>query len=130
MKFSEKWLREWVDPDIDTETLAHGLTMAGHEVESVQQYGAGLDYVIVAEVLDVQKHPNADRLSVCQVNIGESTPLEVVCGAPNVAADQKVAVATETGTNGTSNFNASCAIAGAVMASRPKNGTAIPAFCF
>jgi phenylalanyl-tRNA synthetase beta chain len=89
VKFSEKWLREWVDPDLDTDALAHRLTMAGHEVDSVEQQGAGLDGVVVGEVIDVSRHPNADRLSVCQVSIGHGDPVEVVCGAPNVVAGMK-----------------------------------------
>ena len=89
MKFSEMWLREWVDPDISTEELAHGLTMGGHEVESVEQQGSGLDGVVVAEVVTVARHPDADRLSVCQVNTGSGDAVEVVCGAPNVVAGMK-----------------------------------------
>ena len=86
MKFSERWLREWVDPALDTEALAHRLTMAGHEVDSVESQGADLDGVVVGEVIDVRKHPNADRLSVCQVATGKGGIVEVVCGAPNNVA--------------------------------------------
>jgi len=89
MKFSEKWLREWVDPPLDTEELAHRLTMIGHEVDALEPDGGGLDGVLVGEVLEVRKHPNADRLSVCRVSVGEGEPLEVVCGAPNVRAGMK-----------------------------------------
>jgi phenylalanyl-tRNA synthetase beta chain len=89
MKFSEKWLREWVDPAIDAAALAHRLTMAGHEVESVVPQGDGLDGVVVGEVLEVKKHPDADRLSVCQVSTGKRKAVEVVCGAPNVVAGMK-----------------------------------------
>jgi phenylalanyl-tRNA synthetase beta chain len=89
MKFSEKWLREWVDPPLDTSELAHRLTMIGHEVDTVEPYGDGLEGVIVAEVLAVKKHPDADRLSVCQVSTGVGSPLEVVCGAPNVRQGMK-----------------------------------------
>ena len=89
MKFSEKWLRDWVDPSLDTEALAHRLTMIGHEVDAVESYGEGLDGVVVAEVIEVKKHPDADRLSVCQVSTGDGDSLEVVCGAPNVTQGMK-----------------------------------------
>ncbi len=89
MKFSEKWLREWVDPTLDTDALAHRLTMAGHEVDAVEAQGNGLDGVVVGEVVDVKKHPDADRLSVCLVSTGIGDAVEVVCGAPNVFAGMK-----------------------------------------
>ena len=89
MKFSEKWLREWVNPALDTDALAHRLTMAGHEVDSVEPQGVGLEGVVVGEVVAVGRHPNADRLSVCQVATGNGDPIEVVCGAPNVVAGMK-----------------------------------------
>ncbi len=93
MKIAESWLREWVDPDLDTETLAHRLTMAGHEVDGIEYQGADLDGVVIAEVLDVARHPDADRLSVCQVSSGGET-IEVVCGAPNVVKGMKSPLAT------------------------------------
>ena len=89
MKFSEKWLRTLVDPPLDTAELAHRLTMIGHEVDAVEAYGEGLDGVIVVEVLSFSKHPDADRLNVCQVSIGDGETLEVVCGAPNVTQGMK-----------------------------------------
>lgn len=89
MKFSEKWLREWVDPTLDTDALAHRLTMAGHEVDAVEVQGNGLDGVVVGAVLDVRKHPDADRLSVCQVSTGNGDIVEVVCGAANVFTGMK-----------------------------------------
>lgn len=89
MKFSEKWLREWVNPPLDMDELAHRLTMIGHEVDAVEPQGMGLDGVVVGEVVAVEKHPDADRLSVCQVSTGSGDPLEVVCGAPNVVAGMK-----------------------------------------
>ena len=89
MKFSEKWLREWVDPTLDTDALAHRLTMAGHEVDAVEAQGNGLDGVVVGKVVDVKKHPDADRLSVCLVSTGNGDAVEVVCGAPNVFAGMK-----------------------------------------
>ena len=89
MKIAESWLREWVDPELDTETLAQQLTMAGHEVDGLEHEGAELDGVFIAEVLKVSKHPDADRLSVCQVSDGGRATIEVVCGAPNVVAGMK-----------------------------------------
>jgi len=94
MKIAESWLREWVDPDLETEALAERLTMAGHEVDGITVEGAGLDGVIVAEVLAVEKHPDADRLSVCKVSTGKGEPVEVVCGAPNVVKGMKSPLAT------------------------------------
>ncbi len=89
MKIAESWLREWVDPDLDTEALAQQLTMAGHEVDGLEHEGAELDGVFIAEVLKVSKHPDADRLSVCQVSDGGRATIDVVCGAPNVVAGMK-----------------------------------------
>ncbi len=93
MRIAESWLREWVDPDFDSAKLANELTMLGHEVDTVHVEGEGLDGVVVAEVLEVAKHPNADRLSVCQVSAGNGTAIEVVCGAPNVVAGMKTPLA-------------------------------------
>ena len=93
MKFSEKWLREWVDPPVSTGELVHRLTMAGLEVDSVEPAGAAVEGVVVGEVLSVEPHPDADKLRVCQVSVGEGEPLQVVCGAPNVAAGGKYPLA-------------------------------------
>lgn len=90
MKFSENWLRTWVDPELSSEALAHVLTMAGLEVEALEAVGPAFDQVVVAEVLAVAKHPDADRLNVCQVHIGAAQPLSIVCGAANVAVGVKV----------------------------------------
>ena len=90
MKFSENWLRTWVNPDLSSEELAHALTMAGLEVEALESVAPAFNHVVVAEVLEVVKHPNADRLNVCQVNVGETQPLTIVCGAANVAVGVKV----------------------------------------
>ncbi|MBT8099547.1 MAG: phenylalanine--tRNA ligase subunit beta, partial [Gammaproteobacteria bacterium] len=89
MKIAESWLREWVDPDFDTEALAHRLTMTGHEVDGINVDGDGIDDVVVAEGVSVDKHPDADRLSVCKVSDGGDSLIEVVCGAPNVVAGMK-----------------------------------------
>ena len=89
MKFSEKWLREWVDPSMTTDELAHRLTMIGHEVDGLEPQGHGLDGVVVGEVVSAGRHPDADRLSVCQVSTGDGDTVEVVCGAPNVRTGMK-----------------------------------------
>ena len=93
MKISEKWLREWVDPPVTTGELVHRLTMAGLEVDSVEPAGVAVEGVVVGEVLSVEPHPDADKLRVCQVSVGEGEPLQVVCGAPNVAAGGKYPLA-------------------------------------
>ncbi|MDE1543927.1 phenylalanine--tRNA ligase subunit beta [Dechloromonas agitata] len=90
MKFSESWLRTLVDPKLTSEELSHLLTMAGLEVEELQPVAPAFTSVVVAQVLEVVKHPDADRLNVCQVDIGSGTPQQIVCGAPNVAAGLKV----------------------------------------
>lgn len=90
MKFSENWLRTWVNPALSSEGLAHVLTMAGLEVEALEDVAPAFNNVLVAEVLSVEKHPDADRLNVCQVNVGEVEPLTIVCGAANVATGVKV----------------------------------------
>ncbi|AAO90825.1 phenylalanine--tRNA ligase subunit beta [Coxiella burnetii] len=92
MKLSEQWLREWVNPPVDTEKLTAQLTMAGLEVDSVKPAARTLEKVVVGEVIAREKHPDADRLSVCRVDVGEDEPLEIVCGAPNVRTGLKVAV--------------------------------------
>src|SRR3569623_1713027 len=94
MKFSEQWLREWVNPAVTTAELAHQLTMAGLEVDAVEPVASSFSGVVVGEVLAVEPHPNADRLRFCRVDAGGDKPLEIVCGAANVAAGLKVPVAT------------------------------------
>jgi len=93
MKFSEQWLREWVNPPVSTEELVEQLTMAGLEVDSVEPAAAGLESLLVGEVLSIEKHPDADRLKVCQVSVGQELPLQIVCGAPNVIAGGKYPLA-------------------------------------
>lgn len=90
MKFSENWLRTRVNPELSSADLAHVLTMAGLEVEALEDLAPAFNDVFVAEVLEVVKHPDADRLNVCQVNVGEAEPLIIVCGAANVAVGIKV----------------------------------------
>ena len=93
MKFSEAWLREWVNPDVTTNELADQLSMAGLEVDAVEDVAAEFQGVVVGEVLTREQHPNADKLSVCTVDAGEEESLQIVCGAANVAAGLKVPVA-------------------------------------
>jgi phenylalanyl-tRNA synthetase beta chain len=90
MQFSESWLRSLCNPALSTDELCHLLTMAGLEVEERRAAGADFSGVVVAEVLSVEKHPDADKLKLCSVNVGEPVPLQIVCGAPNVAAGMKV----------------------------------------
>ena len=93
MKFPENWLREFVDPDVGRDELCRRLTMAGLEVEGVEPLGAGLDGVVVAEILACEPHPNADKLRVCRVASGAVEPLQIVCGAPNVRVGLKAPLA-------------------------------------
>ncbi len=93
MQISEAWLRELVNPSVSTEELVAQLTMAGLEVDSVAPAAAEFSGVVVAEVLSKEQHPNADKLSICQVNVGEGEPLQIVCGAGNVRAGLKVPAA-------------------------------------
>ena len=90
MKFSESWLRKLVDPKLTSEELSHLLAMAGLEVEALDPVAPAFDSVVVAHVLEVVKHPDADRLNVCQVDTGSGTPTTIVCGAPNVAVGLNV----------------------------------------
>ena len=89
MQFPESWLREFCDPPIDTAALAERLTMSGLEVDSMRTVAPPFRGVVVAKVLSVDPHPDADRLRVCQVDVGAAEPLEIVCGAPNVRAGMK-----------------------------------------
>ncbi len=83
MKFSEQWLREWVNPAIDTDTLVSQVTMAGLEVDGVEPVAKEFSGVVIGEVLKAEQHPDADKLRVCEVSDGSET-FQVVCGAPNV----------------------------------------------
>ena len=93
MQFSENWLRTWVNPPLDSDQLAHTLTMAGLEVEESKRFAPPSTGIVVGVVVGVAKHPNADRLSVCKVDVGANTLLDIVCGAPNVVAGMKAPVA-------------------------------------
>lgn len=97
MNISYKWLREYVDFDMTAQEVADALTSIGLEVdgvEEVQSIRGGLEGVVVGEVLTCEPHPNSDHMHVTTVNLGQGDPIQIVCGAPNVAAGQKVMVAT------------------------------------
>ena len=90
MKVSLNWLKEYVHVDLDPSIISDKLTMAGLEVEAIEQRYNYLDNIVVARVIEVKKHPNADKLSVCQVDAGQDELVQIVCGAPNVHADMFV----------------------------------------
>ena len=94
MKISENWLRTWVNPAIDSNTLSDQLTMLGLEVDELAPAAKAFTGVVIGEVLTVEQHPDADRLRVTTVNIGAAEPLQIVCGAPNVRVGMKAPVAT------------------------------------
>ena len=94
MKVSYKWLKEYLDlSDVTPDELAEKMSRTGIEVDDVIYPGKGLSKIVVGETLSVVDHPDSDHLHVCQVNIGTEEPIQIVCGAPNVAAGQKVIVA-------------------------------------
>jgi phenylalanyl-tRNA synthetase beta chain len=94
MQFPESWLRSFCNPDLTTQQLADLLTMAGLEVEELEPVAKPFTGVVVAQVLEVAKHPDADRLNVCKVDAGTGEPLQIVCGAPNVRPGIKIPCAT------------------------------------
>src|SRR3954462_261579 len=93
MKFSVNWLREFVDLPPKIEELTEFLTMAGVEIEGIQQHGVNVDKVVVAQIRESVQHPNADRLSVCQVDDGSGQSRQIVCGAKNYKVGDKVPLA-------------------------------------
>ncbi|MBC9130331.1 phenylalanine--tRNA ligase subunit beta [Frischella sp. Ac13] len=94
MKFSESWLREWVNPAISSEQLCDQLTMAGLEVDDVENVAGDFSGVVIGRVVECQQHPNADKLRVTKVDIGQAQLLNIVCGAPNCRQGLMVACAT------------------------------------
>ncbi|KQV48816.1 phenylalanine--tRNA ligase subunit beta [Pelomonas sp. Root1217] len=94
MQFPESWLREFCNPPLSTEKLAELLTMSGMEVEELRPVAPPFHGIVVAEILEAEQHPNADKLRVCKVNAGGAEPLQIVCGAPNARAGIKVPLAT------------------------------------
>jgi len=93
MKISVNWLRQYVETDLSDHDIAEKLTLLGLEVEEIEKTGHDFENMVVGHVDDVRPHPNADKLQICDVNIGNSVS-QIICGAPNVASGQKVAVAT------------------------------------
>ncbi len=90
MQFPESWLREFCNPPIDTQQLADTLTMAGLEVEDIKPVAPPFTKIVVGEIREAVQHPNADRLRVCQVDVGQGSLLNIVCGAPNARVGIKV----------------------------------------
>ncbi len=94
MRVPLNWLREYCSPELDTKAIEERLTMTGTKVETILHHGVpSPERFVVGRVLSVEAHPNADRLRVCEVDVGDASPAGIVCGAPNVAAGQTVAVA-------------------------------------
>src|SRR5436189_3009849 len=97
MTISYNWLSDYLPERVDPEKLSKILTSIGLEVESLEKYEelkGGLKGLVIGEVLECTKHPDADKLSITSVNVGAENALQIVCGAPNVTAGQKVVVAT------------------------------------
>lgn len=93
MKISHRWLSEWVENDLDAQSLAEQFTLCGLEVDAVEPVAPALDGVVVGEIIAVEPHPDADRLRICRV-VGDSQERTVVCGAPNARAGLKAPLAT------------------------------------
>ena len=93
MRVPLSWLADYVDLDLTPERLAERLTVLGMEVKALERWGADWQHVVVGELLTVAKHPNADRLSLTTVRVGDGEPLSIVCGATNIAPGQRVPVA-------------------------------------
>jgi phenylalanyl-tRNA synthetase beta chain len=94
MQFPESWLRSFCNPNISSQQLADTLTMAGLEVEELTPVAPPFTGIVVGQILSAEQHPNADRLRVCQVDVGQAAPLNIVCGAPNARVGIKVPCAT------------------------------------
>ncbi len=94
MQFPESWLRAFCNPPLTSQQLADTLTMAGLEVEELRPFAPAFSGVLVGQILSAEQHPNADRLRVCQVDVGQGAPLNIVCGAPNARAGIKIPCAT------------------------------------
>lgn len=90
MQFSESWLRQYVNPAIDSNALGHAMTMAGLEVEDQHSVAPAFTKIVVAQILSAEQHPDADRLRVCKVDAGTGQELQIVCGAPNARAGIKI----------------------------------------
>ena len=93
MKFSKSWVMEWVRTELSDNALAEQITMAGLEVDAVEAVAGQFNNVVVGEVVECGQHPDADKLRVTKVNVGEAELLDIVCGAPNCRTGLKVCVA-------------------------------------
>ena len=93
MKISEQWLKEWVPHTLAAEDLAHQITMAGLEVDAIDAVAGDFSLVVVGEITEAEQHPDADKLRVCKVDVGEAESLQIVCGAPNARVGLKAPVA-------------------------------------
>ena len=97
MKFSESWLREWVNPEITSNELSHQITMAGLEVDAIEPVAGNFTGVVIGEVVECGQHPDADKLQVTKINVGDASVdgelIDIVCGAKNCRQGLKVAVA-------------------------------------
>jgi phenylalanyl-tRNA synthetase beta chain len=94
MNISTTWLREWINPTVSDEVLAEQLTMAGLEVDGIAPVAPYFENVVVGYVVSCEKHPDADKLNLCQVDVGENNKLQIICGASNIRTGLKVIVAT------------------------------------
>ncbi|BDT78906.1 phenylalanine--tRNA ligase subunit beta [Polynucleobacter yangtzensis] len=90
MQFSESWLRQYVNPSLDSDALGHAMTMAGLEVEEQHSVAPAFTEIVIAQILSAEQHPDADRLRVCKVDAGTGQELQIVCGAPNARAGIKI----------------------------------------
>ena len=90
MQFSESWLRQYVNPELDSAALGHAMTMAGLELEEQHSVAPAFTQIVVAQILSAEQHPDADRLRVCKVNAGTGQELQIVCGAPNARPGIKI----------------------------------------
>ena len=93
MKFSKSWVDEWIQASLGTDELAEQITMAGLEVDGVDAVAGEFSNVVIGEVVECAQHPDADKLRVTKVNVGEAELLDIVCGAPNCRQGLRVAVA-------------------------------------
>lgn len=94
MRVSVNWLRDYVEIDVSADELCEKLNMLGLAVESVEQLGAGIEGVKIGQILSIEPHPDADKLVVCKTDVGESEPLQIVCGAKNMKVGDRVPTAT------------------------------------
>ena len=95
MLVSLQWLKQYVDINESIEELEMALTMIGQEVEAIEEQGKYLNKVVIGELFEVGQHPEAEKLTVCKVKVGEDKVLQIVCGAKNHKVGDKVAAATE-----------------------------------